>query len=484
LNILFTGNQGGNSVLELHCAVAKSWVALNPENAASLAFWFDREAERARALAPFAKRIFAYETFLRTSSSDWESHVDRIVEQYPEVNWAGVIASERSFTDTSFLLGAGGDRREDQAYVSRITIHIVRFFEALFAEEKYDAVFCQSADSFFTHVLFKVARHHNIRILAITQVALAENGQMGFCLADDEYTHTPNAAKAYHRLRQSGLTADQADRAERYRNSIVNFDVGKTVQSALGRQYIVGPLSPNLLSLPKYLASNWLADKELDYRRFSVVARIRSNVLRVWRRWRTKNLLGSASVPAIEKYVLLALHFQPEQSTLVGGLFYANQVALAASVANSMPLGWTLIIKEHPKGRGSRPAWQYRYLASLPNVQFSDAPTKTLLRNAGATVTITGTIAIEAMAFDRPAVLMGQAQFDYADVLFRPRSTEELPGIFHRILVQREYERNERRRELIDCFFVSYLQSLRAGFPSVANADKIAAAIEERDANV
>jgi hypothetical protein len=233
------------------------------------------------------------------------------------------------------------------------------------------------------------------------------------------------------------------------------------------------------MRLPSYLISNWRSNKELDYRRFSVRARVRSNILRAWRRWRTKNLLGPASLPDLKNYVLLALHFQPEQSTLVGGIYYANQVALAESIASSLPLGWTLVIKEHPKGRGSRPAWQYRHLASIPNIQFNDAPTKALLRDADATVTITGTIAIEAMAFDCPVVLMGRAQFDYPDVIYRPQGTQDLPEIFRRILVQREYKTNETRRGLIDRFFVSYLQALRPGFPSVDIADKIAVAIHE-----
>ena len=140
MRILFVGNQGGDPVVDLNCAVAQKWAEFSTANLASFAVWFDREADRAWTSAPNAESVLSYETFLRTERDAWKDHLDRLSKEYSEVNWSAVVLSERSFTDTSFLLGAGGNRREDQAYVSRITVNIARFIEKILTEHKYDAI--------------------------------------------------------------------------------------------------------------------------------------------------------------------------------------------------------------------------------------------------------------------------------------------------------------------------------------------------------
>jgi hypothetical protein len=173
----------------------------------------------------------------------------------------------------------------------------------------------------------------------------------------------------------------------------------------------------------------------------------------------------------------MAWHFQPEQSTLVGGIFSSNQVALAENIAKSLPLGWTLVCREHPKGRGSRPLWQYRHLESFPNIVFTDAPTKGLIRNAGAVITITGTVAVEAIAFDRPAIMMGRTYFDYSDLLYKPAGIHELPAVFRKILVDGDYERRADRVDLIHKFLLAYNRGFNPGLPVAENAACIAQAI-------
>jgi hypothetical protein len=87
---------------------------------------------------------------------------------------------------------------------------------------------------------------------------------------------------------------------------------------------------------------------------------------------------------------------------------------------------------------------------------------------------------MEAMAMDRPAIVMGQTYFDYAEVLYRPAGAEELPNILRRILVGGEYERRADRHELIAKFFLSYVMGHKPGLPSrLENAPLVAEAIIE-----
>ena len=151
------------------------------------------------------------------------------------------------------------------------------------------------------------------------------------------------------------------------------------------------------------------------------------------------------------------MQYQPEQTTLIGGNFFANQVATIENIAKCLPLGYRLIVKEHPRGRGARPAWQYLHLAHYPNIQFCDADSKEILKRCEAVVTITGTIGLEAMALDKPVVVLGNVYYDFSEVVYKAHSWPDLGQTLRRILIDREYEMNARRHELIDRFFLSYL---------------------------
>lgn len=464
MKVLFASNQGGLPVVELNGALATALAAKLPTVSCDFIVWKRTEAVVARALGSTDGGVHAFEDYLAAAPHEWRSEVDRLTVDYSEVNWSAVVASERSFTDSSFLLGGAGHRIEASDYVLRLLVNIVRFFEKVFAT-RYDALVCQTADSFFTHVLFKVARHHGIPIFAISPAWLQEDGKPGSFFTNDEYLRCDRMKQAYEWLLKRSLSEQEIDRVERFRKSIVEFDGNKAFYAITKRNFGRSALSPNIRKLPAYLMENFSKDKNLDYTRIDFIAKTRANFLRVWRKWRMSKLVGTVDAAIPAKSVFFPLHFQPEQSTLVGGIYFANQVGLIENISKSLPLGYTLVLKEHPAGRGVRPAWQYRHLASFPNVMFSDAPSKQIAEKSLATITITGTIGVEAMALDRPVVMLGRSFFDYAGVLYRAQSVEELPVILRRILIDGDYAHRPDRQDLIRKFMLSYLMGLTPHFP-------------------
>jgi Capsule polysaccharide biosynthesis protein len=190
-------------------------------------------------------------------------------------------------------------------------------------------------------------------------------------------------------------------------------------------------------------------------------------------------LLGPETMNFSPRSVFFPLHYQPEQTTLVGGIYFANQVGVLENIAKALPFGYSLIVKEHPRGRGARPAWQYTHLAHFPNIEFCDADTKDILRRCEAAVTIAGTIGLEALAMDKPVILLGQCQYDFVDVVYRAESWPDLARIFRRILIDRDYERNSARHRVIDRFFLAFLATQVPVPRNKESADTIAAAICE-----
>ena len=75
-----------------------------------------------------------------------------------------------------------------------------------------------------------------------------------------------------------------------------------------------------------------------------------------------------ATTPPENKYVLLTLHKQPEASIDLFDHYNSNQLELATTIANSLPMHYTLMIKEHSNAIGDRGAKWFKQLKKIKNI--------------------------------------------------------------------------------------------------------------------
>lgn len=121
-----------------------------------------------------------------------------------------------------------------------------------------------------------------------------------------------------------------------------------------------------------------------------------------------------------EKFVFYALHLEPEAATGVR-VAVNNQLVHIRMLANSLPTGWKLYVKEHPdqfrlnrdgftyflcSARHFKSTGFYKELAAIPNVQLVSMSynSKDLIENAQATASITGTVLLEATLAKKPII--------------------------------------------------------------------------------
>lgn len=471
VKIALFNNQGGKVRLPFYAKVADVLSSSASSVEALVIVWEDREVADAQKWG--APRVISYESWARTQATPNASDTRRLVSAYPNVNWAEVIAAERSFTDYSFLLGSAGDRRESLQYVTELLHRIVSFFEYLFIEEGVNSIACPTADTLFTLVGFKVAAHHGVKILSESAAWLMPREMTGAgMLTSDEFMTCPRMRYEYRRLSERALSEDEFAIADEMAQSVLGFG-GKTnfSERSKGKKAGFSALSPNVLRALEYLAENKRLDKRINYTRFDPFEKVRANVLRVIRKSLAKNWFGTADLGAVpERSVFFALQYQPEQSTLTQAAWYANQVYVIESISRSLPPGYTLIVKEHPWGRGNRPVWQYKHIQRFYNVRMCDAPAKDIIRKVQAVVALSGTVAVEALVMDRPTVLLGRAFFDYSALFYKPTCIQELPSILRAILIDGAYEDRGDRRVEIARFLLAYRAGLIPAFPLPENA--------------
>lgn len=407
------------------------------------------------------------------------AELDRLRTEYRDICWSNIIAAERSFTDYSQLLGAAGHRLESRVYIERLVTNIATFFEDIIRRGDFDAAVCQTADTLFSLAFFRMAAHYGVKVYAISPAWLLEPGKEGGFFCNNEFLESEAMIEAYHRLKDCVLLPTEIDRITRLIDGIRGFS-GKTNFYTKNKGVNAGfkALSPNLGNIVKYLHHNAGRNSDVEYIKIDPWRKAKANIMRAWRKWQTRDLLGSADPSVIpEKSVFFAFHYQPEQSTLAQGLYFANQVAMIEDISKSLPLGYTLVVKEHPWGRGNRPAWQYRHLGQLYNVMFCDAPAKEIIPKVEALVTITSTVAMEALVFDKPTILLGRSFFSHCDLFYRSNNVSDLPELLARILIDRDYDAIPYRDEIRNRFLLSYLETLVPHFPVLENSEEYGLAL-------
>lgn len=124
------------------------------------------------------------------------------------------------------------------------------------------------------------------------------------------------------------------------------------------------------------------------------------------------------------KYVFYPLHYQPEATTLPNGGIYSDQEYLIGLISKNLPENITLIVKEHPayfKTKAFDDFSKYRDLSfykrinNYENVRliktFSD--TSELIKKSLGVITVTGTVAWEALLSNRYCMVFGTTYYKY-----------------------------------------------------------------------
>lgn len=114
-------------------------------------------------------------------------------------------------------------------------------------------------------------------------------------------------------------------------------------------------------------------------------------------------------------YVFFPLHTEPEVTLSVYSKAYLNQIEVIRTISHSIPVGMTLVVKEHPVSIGKRPLSYYQKILEIPNVRLADPAlsSKPLVANARLIATIAGSIGWEAVLRQKPVVVLGHVPYEF-----------------------------------------------------------------------
>lgn len=136
------------------------------------------------------------------------------------------------------------------------------------------------------------------------------------------------------------------------------------------------------------------------------------------------NKLEISEFSMMNSFIFIPLHFQPEDSTIPIGGFFSNQLQMIRYIRENTPKHIPIYVKEHPAYWLSR---DYIGFSNYRSISFYNEILRTenaflvshsfqqedLIRNADLICTITGTVTLEALSFNKNVVLFSDHFFNY-----------------------------------------------------------------------
>jgi len=143
-------------------------------------------------------------------------------------------------------------------------------------------------------------------------------------------------------------------------------------------------------------------------------------------------------------YVFFPLHKEPEVTLQVYSTPYLNQIEVIRNISHSIPVGLTLVVKEHPASIGKRPLSYYQKIIDIPNVRLADPnlPSKLLIHHARLVATISGGIGWEAVIRQKPVVIFGHTPYEFLpdSMVRRVTDLEKLGEVIDYLLRGYDYQ--------------------------------------------
>ncbi len=130
-------------------------------------------------------------------------------------------------------------------------------------------------------------------------------------------------------------------------------------------------------------------------------------------------------------FAFFPLHLEPEVALTLLAPFASEQLPVIRQVAQSLPVGYKLVVKEHPVMVGFRPRSFYRELKKIPNLILVHPRIKAtdILPHARLVTTISGTAGFEAVLLKKPVITFGEVFYNALSFVRHSEVPAELPAL-------------------------------------------------------
>lgn len=373
--------------------------------------------------------------------------------------WLGIV-SERRIANYSLLENTFGFRKykiDDLLYLLK---SIVLYYKELIHQNEITFILAQHPDNIHSVIAFEMAESLNIKCAMLNRDQYWAPDS--FFFFDDKYYRSSKLSKLhnYYFDRYDELIRPIENQIAMEIEKKISFDPGEKRKDILPRIGLLENFTNSITSLIRNKKFFSLGEKNIldgfwqrDYLASLIAFTERS-----------KNLISmklsscfDADLPG-QPYVYFPLHLQPEAALLASAPVYINQLALIQAISASLPAGFSLVVKDHPKIGGTRPIRFYREIHSLPNIVLlkTTFPSSVIIKSANLIITIRGTIGYQALLYNKPIIVFGNVYYDCVHGVTKVDNLNELPYLLKKRLFSMDQLENEDNRKSLFSFIKAY----------------------------
>jgi hypothetical protein len=114
------------------------------------------------------------------------------------------------------------------------------------------------------------------------------------------------------------------------------------------------------------------------------------------------------------RFIFYPLHSEPEIAISIFSVNYQNQIEVIRNLAFSLPAGYKLLVKEHPRNIGRRSIDYYKKILQIPNVELANPfsnPTY-LIRKSKLVIVLQGFLGFESLMLRTPVISLGKTMYN------------------------------------------------------------------------
>lgn len=354
--------------------------------------------------------IYQWKIFEKVNKNNLDPERKSFLEaKYKHFNlWEAIVADRRLMYGKNYRISQSYKCQYDHKTLNNIIFHTLDKFDEFFSKNNFDFIVTFVPSDYGDYLLKFVAAANNIKFLQLKSVKIDnfvtfldefnEESIFDFNLKHPDRTifECKNYAKNF---------------IEKYQLKNLKYD-GSHLKS---RIIFFKKISNLKIKFTNYLKN--INNKNDNYKIPILKTLFFFIFEKKIRLLRSKKVLSKRNISVDElqdhKYIFFPMHKEPEVALSVYARDFQNQIEAIRRSAQSIPLDYKLIVKEHPLNIGYRSSNYYKKLLNIPNVYFADINSSTYeyILNSQATITIKGASILESLILKKPVCILGNSFF-------------------------------------------------------------------------
>jgi hypothetical protein len=303
-----------------------------------------------------------------------------------------------------------------------------RFFESVLNEVNIDYIIMHEPYQHHDELFYELSKTKNIKILAYFFSTLGyrcEISQTVHVLDEIEKFEIKNNSRNFMELRNY-LNSFKLDAKVKKQNKDPFGNKTNAVNAAF--DYLLKTKNENVKTHYSYFGRS----------KFNVLLNSILGSFKTKKRWKYLDKKLNKNPDLNTNFVYYPLHIEQERSTLIVTPFYTDDLEFIKNIVKSLPINYTLYVKEHPSQltRHWRSKRFYDEVSNIPNVTLIHPHVSSLelVENCSLVITKSGTVALEAAFYEKPSITCADFDYTVLSSVERLKSIEDLPKLIRTCL--------------------------------------------------